>query len=264
MTDIPDRFPKVESPYHRAENDDGDYVIEGHAGGPSDYTKSKFAWVFDRAAEVEAIEKLDGTNMAVHVAEHEHGGLHVDEVATRMGDKSMNRVEPFGPRTNHHYIARAVQNSVRRGYIEQVADAYGEGWFFGEAVGPKFQGNPHRLDEHLFVPFDWIRKKLAYKSYGEYPTDFESIRDWVRGEENGLFSLFASRMHGQDLDASRPQNGTFCEGLVFVHPDFEGRITPDDLTVGNDGQSVKELAKLRRDMYDGFQRDEWPMTEWGH
>lgn len=261
MTDIPTRFPKVASPYHRSVNSDGDYVVD--PDGMFIGTQSRFEWVFTEADEVEAIEKLDGTNMAIHIADHEHGGLYVDEVATRMGDKSMNRVDPFGPVTNHHYIARAVQNSIRRNYVQFLEDEYGTGWFFGEAVGPKFQGNPHELDEHLFVPFDWMRDKLEYESYGQYPTNFEAIRDWFRGEDNGLFSLFASRMHGQDLNASLPQNGTFVEGLILIHPDFEGRIRPQDIEVDDNGQAT-QLAKLRRDMYDGFQTDEWPMTKWGH
>lgn len=439
MTTIPTKFPKVESPYHRGENDEGDYVIEGYSGeasdsgstddqsesdpgGPSDYVNEKFSWVFDRADEVEAIEKLDGcftyesrvttkengsiqigkivnneldvsvlsynfdtgqaeyreieeyhtydqntplvtirvshkthggnnrtivatqdhevwtddgwveagnltedqtvyragttvgpefdtdnmgliastiksveqgtegwrntssvydltvesnhnyfvggvlvhnTNMAIRIGEHENGGLSVRNVSTRMGDKSMNQVDPFGPRTNHHYIARAVQNSVRRGYTDWLADEYGEGWYFGEALGPKFQSNPHELDEHLFVPFDWVRDKLEYQSYGDYSTEFDAIRDWFRGEENGLFSLFASRMHGQDLDASRPQNGTFVEGIIFVHPDFEGRLTPGDLTTDENGR-MNEIAKLRRDMFQSHADGSWPMTEYGH
>lgn len=262
MATIPTKFPKVESPYHRGENDEGDYVIEGYPGGPSDYVNEKFSWVFDRAEEVEAIEKLDGTNMAVYI-EHKHGQWSVTEVATRMGTRDMQRALPFGPRTNHHYITRAVQNSIRRGYIKLMGNAHGEGWYFGEALGPKFQSNPHELDEHLFVPFDWVRDKLEYQSYGVYSTEFDAIRDWFRGEENGLFSLFASRMHGQDLDASRPQNGTFVEGIIFVHPDFEGRLTPGDLTTDENGR-MNEIAKLRRDMFDPFQRGEWPVDEYGH
>lgn len=259
--DIPKRFPKVESPYRRDENSNGDYVVDPDGGFCG--VKSKFEWVFDRADEVEAVEKLDGTNCAVYV-EHKHGEWSVTDVATRMGNKEMQRALPFGPKTNHHYITRAVQNSVRRGYVRLVANEHGEGWFFGEAVGPKFQDNPHELDEHLFVPFDWLRDKCAYTSYGKYDTSPEAIRDWFRGEDNGLFSLFASRMHGQDLEASRPANGTFVEGIIFVAPWFEGRIRPADLTVGNGGQSVKELSKVRRDMFQPFQDDEWPLTKWGH
>lgn len=256
MTDIPERFPKVESPYHRAEDDDGNYVVdpEGRFIG----IKKKFEWVFDRSKDVEAIEKLDGTNCAIYI---DNG--RVVNGATRMGNKQMNELLPFH-RTNHHYVTRAIQNSVRRGYTDGLYNEYGSGWFFGEAIGPKIQGNPHGIDEHLFIPFDWVRHKLSYKSYGKYDTSEEAIRDWFRGEENGLFSLFASRIHGQDLDASRPANGTFIEGLMFIHPDFDGRIHPDHFTLGNDGQSVKEMVKLRRDMYSGHATDEWPMTEYGH
>jgi hypothetical protein len=259
-TEIPDRFYKVASPYEREENENGDYVVD--PDGSFIGVQNGYEWVFDRAEEVEAIEKLDGTNMGIYIGEHEHGGLSVLDVATRMGDKSMNRVEPFGPRTNHHYIARAVQNSVRRGYVEWLAGEYGNGWYFGEAVGPKFQDNPHEIDEHLFVPFDWMQDKLEYQSYGRYDTNPEAIRDWFAGEENGLFSLFASRMHGQDLESSRPMNGTFVEGLILVHPDFDGRIRPQDMTV-EDG-SVNEIVKLRRDMFESFQNEVWPMTKWGH
>jgi hypothetical protein len=259
-TAIPDRFPKVAAPYERVENKHGDYVVD--PDGEFLGVKPEYEWVFDRADEVEAIEKVDGTCMCVYIGEHEHGGLSVLDVATRMGDKSMNRVEPFGPRTNHHYIARGVQNSVRRGYVEWLADEYGGGWYHGECVGPKFQSNPHRLDENLFIPFDWIRDKLEYQSYGKYDTSPSAIRDWFAGEENGLFSLFASRMHGQDLEASRPMNGTFCEGLILVHSDFDGRIRPRDMTV-EDG-AVNEIVKLRRDMFEQFQNDEWSMTRWGH
>lgn len=263
MSEIPTRFPKVQSPYLRGEDDDGDYTIEASRPFTGSYLRDEFSWLVERADEVEAIEKLDGTNMAIHIGEHEHGGLSVTDVATRMGDKLMNRVEPFGPRTNHHYITRAVQNSISRGYTDQLAEAYGKGWFFGEAVGPKFQGNPHKLDEQLFIPFDWVRDKLEYKSYGKYSTEFEDIRDWFKGEENGLFSLFASRMHGQPLDASRPVNGTFVEGLIFIHPDFDGRITPEHMTTNENGK-VQQIVKLRRDMYHGFQKGEWPMDEYGH
>jgi hypothetical protein len=70
-------------------------------------------------------------------------------------------------------------------------------------------------------------------------------------------------MHAQDPAASRPQNRTFVEGLMFVHPDFEGQIRPSDLTT-DDNDRINEIAKLRRDMFDGFQKDEWPLTEYGH
>lgn len=231
---VPDRFPKVRSPYTRSENERGEYTVNNEVADGYD-------WVFDRADEVDAVEKLHGTNVAVCIDESE-----VTDVVTRMGDRKMNKLNPYG--SNHHYIARGVQNSVRRGYMENLTD----GWNFGELVGPKLHGNPYELDEHLFVPFDWLRDKCAYKSYGEYSTEFDAISEWF---EEGLFSLFYSRMHGADFDESSVSNGRFVEGVVFVHPELEGKIHPSDMdTVSTvDYSSVaRPLAKLRRDMYSWY------------
>jgi hypothetical protein len=253
---IPTRFPKVLSPYTRAESDTDSYIIEA---SERPYVQTDFEWVFNRADEVAAVEKLDGTNMAVYVEDGDVVGG-----ATRYSDRSMGQLDPFGP-TTHHFLTQAVQNSIRRGYIDFVSDSYGDGWFFGEAVGPKIQGNPHELDERLFIPFDWLRDKCEYESYGQYETDFASIKQWFAGKENGLFSLFASRMHGQDLRSSRPDNGTFVEGIIFVHPDQTGPIRPGTLTqIENRERGVRELAKLRRDMFRPYAQDEWPLTMWGH
>jgi len=257
---IPKRFPKARSPFERKENENGDYVVY-------DEVTDEFEWVFDQAKEVEAIEKLHGTNCAIEIDRHKHGGFYVSDVATRMGSREMNGLEVFGPNKNHHYIARGVQNMIQRGYHEHLIQEYvedGGRWFFGELIGPKFHGNPHEMDEHLFVPFDWLRDKCEYRSYGKYDTSFEAIRDWFRGEENGLFSLFASRMHGRDLESSLPDNGTFVEGLIFVHPEHDAPIRTFDLETDEDNFACTKIAKLRRDMFEGFQNDDWSMTQYGH
>lgn len=250
-TEIPSRFPKVAAPYFRSENEDGNYTIDPWS------VKTKFQWVFDKSPHVEAIEKLDGTNCAVKL---EYGD--VVNVVTRMGDKRMQYVEPYG-RRDHQYIVRGVQNSINRGYLSDY-DWIEDGWHFGELVGPKMQGNPHKLDEHLFIPFEWLRDKCEYTSYGKYNVGYDSIRDWFKGAEDGLFSLFASRIHGQDLEASLPKNGTFVEGIIFIHPNFNGQIRPSDLTLGNDGMAVKELAKVRRDMFSPYYSEDWPLSDRRH
>lgn len=256
--DIPRRFPKVASPYFRSEDDNGNYTIDPYS------VKPKFQWVFDRADEVEAIEKLDGTNCVVYAdgngsVKMGHDGVPAwTGVMTRMGDKSMQFADPFGSR-NHQRVFRGVQNAVNRGYLERLT-----GWQFGEVVGPKIQGNPHELDDYLFVPFEWLRDKCQYESYGRYDTDYSAIRDWLRGGENGIFSLFATRMHSQSLEESRPDHGAFVEGLIFVHPDFDGQIRTSDLTLGNDGNKCKELAKLRRDMFSEYYENDWPINERRH
>jgi len=235
MTRTPSKFPKVQSPYKRSENSSGDYVV-------SDRINENLSWVFERAEDVEAVEKIDGTNVAVYV----DNGEIVDS-STRIGDRSMNYVNPYADRDKRH-VVRAIQNSVGYGYTDTLK----EGWNFGEVVGPHFQGNPHELDEDLFIPFEWLRRKCEYRSFGDYPTDFESISGWF---ENGLFSLFHSRMHGTDFDRASVQNGTFVEGIVFVHPDFDGVLRSEDIETFQHeefGRSTHQLAKLRRDMFSWY------------
>jgi hypothetical protein len=220
---VPPRFPKVESPFDRRENDDGEYVVY------DEQNADLAGW-----REYEAVEKLDGTNCAVYVDR----GRVVDAFA-RAGDKSMNYVEPFGS-TMHQRIIRGVQNSVSRGYTDGLAD----GFHYGETVGPTINGNPHELDELLFIPFEWLREKCSYNSWGEYPQDFDTISGWF---ENDLFSLFYSKMHGVSLDEASVSDGTFCEGIMFTNTDaqplaFDTDTRPD----------AANYAKLRRDMFDWY------------
>jgi hypothetical protein len=219
---VPPRFPKIESPFERHENEDGDYVVY-------DNRNSELL----QFTEWQAVEKLDGTNCAIYV----ENGEVVDAFA-RAGNKSMNWVEPYGS-TMHQRIARAVQNSVTRGYTDGLA----EGYHFGETVGPKINGNNHELDELLFIPFEWLRQKCSYNSWGEYPQDFDTISGWF---EDDLFSLFYSKMHGASLDEASVSNGTFCEGIMFTSPEVPRAWSADKPPRSN------YFAKLRRDMFDWY------------
>lgn len=256
----PDRFPKVRPPYQRHESEEDYWVVE-------DVVPDRFSWVFDRASEVDAVEKLHGTNVAIHLSESSHGGYTVDAAAERRGDRTLEIIDPFMTSSQTKYITRGIQNSVQRGsYIDHVWREFGEGWYFGELVGPRIHKNPYDMDEHLFVPFDWLREKASYRSYGKYGTNFSEIRDWFEGRENGLASLFNSMMHSVPLEESRPDAGQFVEGIIFVHPDHEGPISLDAMnTYESDlhGGSVvtDTIAKLRRDMFVEHARGEWPQVE---
>lgn len=245
MSETPLRFPKVHSPFKREENDSGEYVVY-------DEVNDGFDWVFDNDG-VACVEKLDGTNCAVEVAQSQEGTVPV-EAYTRHGQEPFQKAEPYSNQYAHRRIVRAVQNSQSRGYLRGLAD----GVHYGEAVGPDFQGNPHELDENLFIPFAWLMDKCAYKSWGEYPRDHETISGWF---EDDLFSLFHSRMHGCNLEEASVSNGTFCEGVIFVHPEAgmngyrESGIDPEEEQVSS-GMYRKvhpHLAKLRRDMFDWFE-----------
>jgi len=188
-------------------------------------------------------------------------GLEI-EGYTRHGHEPMQRVEPYGPMTEHHWLTRAFQNSLRRGYIDDL----GEGVHYGEVVGPDFHGNAHELDENLFIPFQWLADKCSYNSWGKYPKTLNAIENWFSDQ---LFSLFYSRMHGVDLDESSVSNGTFCEGIIFVHPDgsySEGELDmrEEELSGGMYRKYSPHHAKIRRDMFEGYKNKEWPMTDYSN
>jgi len=237
---MPQRFPKVHSPFKREENQNGEYVVY-------DEVSEGYEWVFDND-DVVAVEKLDGTNCAVSVEQTETG-LDL-EAWTRHGYEPFQKAEPYGQYA-HRRIVRAVQNSKRRGYLDDLS----EGVHYGESVGPDFQDNSHELDENLFIPFSWLADKCSYNSWGKYPKDFDTISGWF---EEDLFSLFYSRMHGTDLETSSVSNGTFCEGIIFVQP--EAKYTESGLQTeteefqnGDSRQVGTGFAKLRRDMFDWFE-----------
>lgn len=245
----PIRFPKVKSPLEREENDNGDYVVH-------DEIMDGFEWVFEND-DVIAVEKLHGTNCCVDVTHDEHG-MEIRGY-TRHGHEPMQEVLPYGPMTDHHYLARAFQNSLRRGYLDDLD----EGVHYGEVVGPDFHENAHELEENLFIPFEWLADKCSYESWGKYPKTFDALENWFSDQ---LFSLFNSRMHGEDLESSSVSNGTFCEGIIFVHPDAsyneeEMSTVEEELSNGMYRKYSPHHAKLRRDMFEGFNNDEWPMTE---
>lgn len=191
-------MPKLESPFIRKEIN-GNYVVTSEIA-------EGYEWVFEDES-VMAIEKLHGTNVSIIIQD---GNI----VAV------FNRTEriPFFNKGKKHII-EGVLNSYERGYIEDLLD----GQHFGELIGPKVNGNPYKLKEHLWIPFKTFgQKHLLYKSWGKYPKDFETISNWFKE----LMPLYSCMIQGAD-----GRKDGFVEGIVFTHPD--GR-----------------MAKLRKDMFD--------------
>lgn len=178
-------MPKLESPFKRILDKDNDYVvtpeiIEG------------YEWVLNGDEnEVLATEKLDGTSVSIVI---ENGKI------TRMFNRS-NEIPFFNKGKKH--ITEAVLNSFERGYCD-----FTDGQYFGEVIGPKVNGNPYKLTEHLWIPFNtYCREHLAYKSWHKYPKSFLNIEKWFLSpiSEGGIFSLFM-RKRGVE---QKP------EGIVF-------------------------------------------------
>ena len=188
-------MPKLHSPFVR-DKESNYCVINEIAEG--------YEWVFEDES-VMAVEKLHGTNVSILI----EGG-----VLTGI----WNRTErlPFFNK-GKKFIIDGLLNSFERGYISMLPD----GQHFGELIGPKVNGNPYKLKECLWIPFEtYGQKRLKYKSWGKYPKDFENISEWFKE----LMPLFC-RSKGDD--------DGFVEGVVFTHPD--GR-----------------MAKLRVDMFDWY------------
>jgi hypothetical protein len=194
-------MPKLECPFVRIELPNGDYNVTPEIN-------PGYEWVFEDES-VMAIEKLHGTNVSINIQ---------DGVITSV----WNRTEriPFFNKGKKHII-EGILNSFERGYTEFLED----GQHFGELIGPKVNGNPYKLKEHLWIPFEtYAQKHLRYKSWGKYPKDFNTISEWFKE----LIPLYACIVQGEE----GRKNG-FVEGIVFTHPD--GR-----------------MAKLRKDMFDWY------------
>ena len=190
-------MPKLHSPFVRKEVD-GEYVV-------IDEIAEGYEWVFEDNS-VMAVEKLHGTNVSI---------LIQDGIITGIWNRR-ERVPFFNK--NKKFIIEGILNSYTKNYMEFLPD----GQHFGELIGPKVNGNPYQLKEHLWIPFgSYGQKHLRYKSWGKYPKDFKTISEWFK-ELMPLYNLRRGIKDG------------FVEGVVFTHPD--GR-----------------MAKLRKDMFDWFE-----------
>ena len=201
---------KLESPFIRKEID-GEYIVTPEI-------TPGFEWVFTDD-KVMAIEKLHGTNVSI---------LIQDGIITSCWNRT-ERVLFFNK--GKKYIIEGLLNSHEKGYMEFLSD----GQHFGELLGPKVNGNPYKLSEHLWIPFEtFCQKHLRYKSWGKYPKDFETISEWFK-ELMPLYSLMIGSGHEVTaLDGIKTgKYEGFVEGIVFTHPD--GR-----------------MAKLRKDMFSWF------------
>lgn len=182
-------MPKIDSPFVRKENKNGDYVITNEIN-------EGYEWVFEND-NVIACEKLDGTNVSVVIRDG-----HVTSVYNRK-----SRVPAFN--SSKSYITKGILNSMNRGYLNLE-----DGQWYGELIGAKVRGNPYDLDEHLWIPFQrYSWKHLSYKSWNKYPKTFDNINKWFK---DGLIPLFYSNIHGINFDEAKEK----CkpEGIVFTDP----------------------------------------------
>ncbi len=166
-----------------------------------------YEWVFEDRDTI-AVEKLDGSNVKLLT---ENGRL------TALQNRK-NIIDPLQIMSGKAFILDGIFQAIGKGYINKNGEQV------GEVIGPKLQGNPYRLNTHLWYPFTKAVKHLSYRSFHEHERTFDNWSSWF---ENYLISRFASKRGEKDVMA---------EGIVFYNFKLkaEGKVF---------------MAKLRRDMF---------------
>ena len=221
--EILNNFPKIECPFIRKDfavnkNDWKKYGRELQMRKSSVYLvideiNPEYKWVFEDK-DVIASEKLDGSNVKLKT---ENGKL-----ISLMNRK--NLIDPLQIMKGKTFIIEGVFRAIQKGYIKP------SGIQAGEVIGPKLQGNPYNLDNHIWYPFEKAVKHLAYRSFYEHERTFDNWSSWFK---DYLVSRFASK---------RGEKNIMAEGIVFysLKRKAEGKVY---------------MAKLRRDMFDWFYSD---------
>lgn len=208
--------PKLECPFSKE-------TINGkHQCVPKIHDEYRWVWTEDCIA----VDKLDGTNVSVNIVEGKVKFI-------------LNRSNIIDIWKSGKWFYEGVRNAIDRNYIypEQYADEQ----IFGELIGPKMQGNPYKLEEHLWVPFDYLKEKYAYKFWSDVVEQCkgkpdQEIFDITSETFKGLWSIY-KRQHGiksEVTEKSTFENSMAAEGIVFYNA------------------KTNEKCKLRRDQFGWY------------
>ena len=216
-------FPKIECPFIRQtfEVNADQWRKEGrryHLREPLAYLvvnriNPGYEWVLEDT-DTFAVEKLNGTNVKILT---EKGRL----VAVQ---NRLNVVDPLQILEGKTFLIEGVLNAAAKDMVKA------DGEQAGEVIGPKLQGNPYKLDSHLWYPFELAIERLRYRSFHEHERTFENWSSWFR---DGLFSRFYTKRAGK-LEL---EDKVMAEGVVFYN-------------LKRRSQRQSWMAKLRRDMFD--------------
>jgi hypothetical protein len=179
-----------------------------------------YEWVFEDEDTI-AVEKLNGTNVKILAR-----GNKIVQVQNRK-----NVIDPL--------VMKGMGPSVMEGICRasQLGFVMPDGEQAGELIGTKLQGNPYRIDGHLWYAFDVAVERLKYNSFNKHPRTFDNISDWFR---KGLFSRFCEKRAAKEYSGNLTlTDKVFAEGVVF----YNFRRRADEKTW---------RAKLRRDMFPWY------------
>ena len=218
-------FPKIECPFVRKTYKVNADDFKKHGRGlqlhapevylATDEINPGFEWVIDDPDTI-AVEKLNGTNVKLQT---ENGRL-----VTLQNRK--NIIDPLQILKGKSFIVEGIFTAIQKGYVEDNEVQA------GEIIGPKLQGNPYLLDNHIWYPFAKAIKHLKYKSFHEHERTFANFNVWFKDH---LKSLYHSKRVGYE-------NAVFAEGVVFYD-------------LNRKAENKTYMAKLRRDMFAWFYSD---------
>jgi len=222
-------FPKIQCPFIRKTfkvnvEDWKKYGRELQLRTPEVYlavdeVNPGYEWIFE-SDNIICTEKLDGSSV---------------KLLTKNGrlEAAQNRKNPIDLLQiikGKNFIMEGVFQAIGKGYVKP------DGEQCGELIGPKLQGNPYRLNVHLWYPFEKAIKHLSYRSFHEHARDFGGWSVWFK---DYLVSRFASKRGEKDVMA---------EGVVFYN-------------LRRKAENKPYMAKLRRNMYHWFYDDKIEIYE---
>jgi len=174
-------YPKLETPYERIRN--------GRMFTLSDSLVPDHSWF--ETEEVDAVDKLDGTNVSVKVVE----GVVVE---------AYNRNTPIvlgSGKGFDKFITEGLEKAKELDWVK-------EGVHYGELIGPKINQNRHKMYYHLWVPFDWLRENCKFD---EYPRKYAELSEWFKT----IPSPFNKKMKFPDI---------LAEGVVFYRKKTDAKV----------------------------------------
>jgi len=230
-------MPKLYTPFVRIVQDGRSIVTPE--------IREEYRWVFDPDKCI-AVDKLDGTDVSVIIQNCKIVAIY----------NRTNRIDIFGKGTKH--FIEAIYNALENGYIH--LDTAADGQYFGELIGPKLQGNPYKLDKHLWVPFDYLRSKYVYKFWNEAlrelytnPVDDKIIFDFTDKTFQNLWSIYkrARKVEGKPEDVNKDtkfENSLAAEGIVF----YKRNSDPFEMIQVGLDMIPANMCKLRRDCFEFY------------
>ena len=174
-----------------------------------------------------ATEKFDGTNCSVLIED--------GQVKAVMNRK--NRIDIW---KSHKMYYDGIKRAIDEKKFEP--ERLKDGQYFGELIGEKINGNPHRLNGHLFLPFDYLKKHYTFKFYYDWLDEklseskiiIDNLTDKI------IFDKFSELFYNlKSLYFRKFKEEKYPEGIVFWN------------------RETGDKCKLRIDMFDWFDKKHW-------